>query len=218
MMKMLVSKIYHIRSSPVLCSQYAELWLLLSAMATYKDVSFLKDDLDLVNINSIPVGGTNNGITISSDDIGATIIKLPYFQLVTYSSTNQAIIKFDKSPAIESSSEMSCRFCGETLNLLTPTRERHPSTPPVLLNVCNKSDCILLSSESCTTTLPCGHACGGVRGETNHLPCYQGCSGINLDPESYCTICFTDCLSAGKHLLLLLKPKTYQMIFILLYK
>jgi E3 ubiquitin-protein ligase MYCBP2 len=66
--------------------------------------------------------------------------------------------------------------------------------------VCKKDECLEWAKDCCTATLPCGHFCGGCRGEEKHLPCYQGCDGVELDPESYCTACFTEPLTAGPSL------------------
>ena len=34
--------------------------------------------------------------------------------------------------------------------------------------------------------------CGGVRGEEKCLPCYQGCDGVALEKDAYCSVCYTE--------------------------
>ena len=50
----------------------------------------------------------------------------------------------------------------------------------------------VLCWQCCTKTLDCGHLCGGVRGEEKCLPCYQGCDGVTVEKDSYCSVCYTE--------------------------
>ena len=53
---------------------------------------------------------------------------------------------------------------------------------------------------ACTKLLSCGHWCGGVRGETECLPCLQHCARdvqLKQDADDMCMICFTEALSAA---------------------
>ena len=44
-------------------------------------------------------------------------------------------------------------------------------------SVCDAPACVRTLAEACTRTHACGHACGGVRGETTCLPCLRcGCA------------------------------------------
>eukprot|EP00762_Andalucia_godoyi_P006013 ANDGO_00116.mRNA.1 E3 ubiquitin-protein ligase highwire len=58
---------------------------------------------------------------------------------------------------------------------------------------CSSKECQLRSSISCSATLDCGHACGGVRGEKDHLECLA-CSQMG---EDFCNICWTETFSAS---------------------
>ena len=56
------------------------------------------------------------------------------------------------------------------------------------------------AKNACTKTLPCGHPCGGIRGEETCLPCLHGCQGRDLlkqDADDMCMICFTEALAAA---------------------
>lgn len=54
-----------------------------------------------------------------------------------------------------------CRFCGNSLE-----------TPQELLNaVCAHEDCTQFLDVACDKVLPCGHYCGGIKGEESCLPC-----------------------------------------------
>lgn len=63
--------------------------------------------------------------------------------------------------------------------------------------VCSTADCVELAKSLCTRTLPCGHACNGVRDEATCLPCLRGCSKdvVKMDADDQCPICFTSSLS-----------------------
>ena len=50
----------------------------------------------------------------------------------------------------------------------------------------------MCAAQCCTKTLDCGHLCGGVRGEEKCLPCYQGCDGVAVEKDSYCSVCYTE--------------------------
>jgi len=68
-------------------------------------------------------------------------------------------------------------------------------------DVCNdESFCIPDATTCCRHTLPCGHWCNGVLGETTHLPCLEpGCpqnKGMGADKDTDCPICYTDALGA----------------------
>ena len=60
----------------------------------------------------------------------------------------------------------------------------------------------------CEKTLPCGHQCGGVKGEEECLPCLHGCSPpvgadtsnwdkLKQDADDMCMICYTEGLSCA---------------------
>ena len=53
----------------------------------------------------------------------------------------------------------------------------------------------------CNKTLACGHACSGVKGEKECLPCLHGCSPpeakLKQDADDMCMICYTEGLSCA---------------------
>jgi len=90
----------------------------------------------------------------------------------------------------------TCRFCGSLASradVLVPGR------------VCSQPDCLEHCRNVCTKTLSCGHLCGGIRDETECLPCLHGCSTddvLRQDADDMCMICFADALSAAPVILL----------------
>ena len=48
-----------------------------------------------------------------------------------------------------------------------------PRTLQDATQTCNREDCQALLKESCTVVHPCGHLCGGIVGEEEHLPCLR---------------------------------------------
>ncbi|XP_013162054.1 PREDICTED: E3 ubiquitin-protein ligase MYCBP2 isoform X3 [Papilio xuthus] len=86
-----------------------------------------------------------------------------------------------------------CRFCGT----------RSSSGLLAIGNVCAEEQCQELANEACSRVLPCGHVCGGVRGESTCLPCLLGCAPLQdaaplrQDADDMCMICFTDPLQAA---------------------
>ena len=86
--------------------------------------------------------------------------------------------------------------------------------------VCRAGECQARLKGSCTKTLPCGHPCGGVRGEATCLPCLRcvppgdagttrkgksrGVHGNGSFPtaDDPCAICYVDPLGASPAILL----------------
>ena len=66
------------------------------------------------------------------------------------------------------------------------------------------------SRNACLKTLDCGHPCGGVREESECLPCLFRCSGavacLKQDADDMCMICFTEALSAAPAIQVTLIP------------
>lgn len=83
----------------------------------------------------------------------------------------------------------SCRFCGTTAN----------TSLLAIGNVCTDPECLERSDVVCDKTLPCGHACCGVKGEEKCLPCLYGCAGddskLKQDAEDMCMMCYTEGLA-----------------------
>lgn len=92
-----------------------------------------------------------------------------------------------------------CRFCDEELNSDNTAPGRAPSK--ALRDVCNGDDCVARRALSCTKTLACGHACCGVRGERECLPCiHEDCweeSGAGVDGSDFCGICWSEAHTAA---------------------
>ena len=71
---------------------------------------------------------------------------------------------------------------------------------PTLLDVCNSAECLEKRAQSCAASLKCGHACGGVKNESVHLPCLkEDCPAHKSDvnEEDYCNICYVEGLGAA---------------------
>ena len=83
----------------------------------------------------------------------------------------------------------SCRFCGTTAN----------TSLLAIGSVCTDPECLERSDVICDKTLPCGHACCGVKGEEKCLPCLNGCAGddskLKQDAEDMCMMCYTEGLA-----------------------
>ena len=83
-----------------------------------------------------------------------------------------------------------CRFCDTPCDLF----EGHTNV------VCGQEECLELLNIACKNVLKCGHVCGGIRDESECLPCLHGCdsneeTGLKQDADDMCMICFTDALS-----------------------
>jgi len=63
---------------------------------------------------------------------------------------------------------------------------------------------------ACSRVLSCGHLCGGIRDESQCLPCLHGChstdgntkTSLRQDGDDMCMICFADALSSAPVILL----------------
>ncbi|XP_064481849.1 E3 ubiquitin-protein ligase MYCBP2-like [Ornithodoros turicata] len=122
--------------------------------------------------------------------------KLFWVMALADSKTLKAIVEFREgakgkttsSSSSSSSNNATCRFCGALANagLLS------------LGNVC--SDCQEHAANACSKVHPCGHMCGGIKGETTCLPCLHGCGnpqGLRQDADDMCMICFSEALSCA---------------------
>lgn len=52
--------------------------------------------------------------------------------------------------------------------------------------MCSSPDCETLAEEACGKIKACGHACGGVRGESQCMPCFSGCDCPMPPPSDPC--------------------------------
>lgn len=91
--------------------------------------------------------------------------------------------------------ERLCRFCMLPLSP-SNTVENPPSA--ALMNVCTDEYCVEKMKNSCLKLHPCGHPCGGIRGEESCLPCLR-CNegGLSQDADDYCNICWTEPLGCA---------------------
>lgn len=109
----------------------------------------------------------------------------------------------DPNPKVRQvSASGNCRFC--QISLETNGSAPPLCTPcPALAHVCADEECVGKRELSCQRMLPCGHPCGGVRGESTCLPCLYGCGGggeedaMRPEAEDLCRICWTEELRAG---------------------
>eukprot|EP00753_Platysulcus_tardus_P011481 PLAT3292.30.p1 GENE.PLAT3292.30~~PLAT3292.30.p1 ORF type:complete len:1705 (-),score=914.67 PLAT3292.30:92-4642(-) len=98
----------------------------------------------------------------------------------------------------------SCRFCSA---MLTAENRAPYGRSAALRNVCSDEECQEKAAASCDKTHLCGHACGGVAGEADCLPCFK-CgtardgSKLTQDADDYCMACWTESLGAAPTILL----------------
>ena len=79
----------------------------------------------------------------------------------------------------------TCRFCEGPV---PPSQPSVAGLPAGL--VCASPECADYAAGACEKTLPCGHACGGARGEAPCLPCFFGCDGVEMPaPSEMCLGC-----------------------------
>jgi hypothetical protein len=66
----------------------------------------------------------------------------------------------------------------------------------MLADVCNSADCVSKRGLACEAKLRCGHACGGVAAEQQHLVCLkEECPDHPADvdgEEEYCAVCYVE--------------------------
>eukprot|EP00808_Paulinella_micropora_P030210 g31139.t1 len=80
-----------------------------------------------------------------------------------------------------------CRFCHKELT----------DTVVGANDVCSEEECRSRFASSCSKRLACGHACGGVSNEKNHLPCLlSDCRDTSYTQEAsdFCNICWVESL------------------------
>ena len=81
-----------------------------------------------------------------------------------------------------------CRFCAAP-----DCRSRYLNSI-----VCRSPGCDVKLRFACSVVLPCGHYCGGARGEPEHPPCNEGCQGdARFTAADECPICMDDSLAAA---------------------
>lgn len=127
---------------------------------------------------------------------GCSRAKMSSLLIVVDSERCKAVVNFRQEPTAT-----SCRFCGSKC----PTERKTPYIPdsPSLALVCEDDLCLDRAKLTCTRTHPCGHPCGGVRGEKQCLPCLRHCSTalegppLTQDHEDLCVICWCDPLDAA---------------------
>eukprot|EP00457_Paulinella_chromatophora_P000316 gb/GEZN01000316.1/.p1 GENE.gb/GEZN01000316.1/~~gb/GEZN01000316.1/.p1 ORF type:complete len:1660 (-),score=215.21 gb/GEZN01000316.1/:6-4985(-) len=81
-----------------------------------------------------------------------------------------------------------CRFCASTLTL-------ENSYSGDIRDCCSEDECVEKAQLSCTATLECGCACGGVRGEVKHMPCMK--HELEDSGGEYCAICYVEDLNSA---------------------
>jgi hypothetical protein len=94
-----------------------------------------------------------------------------------------------------------CRFCGDVIPPPNKFLRAITLTSPATMDVCDKHECVQKRNRICQSVLKCGHACCGIRGEKECLPCiHEDCASMqNLhhNGNEYCNICFVDKLNEG---------------------
>lgn len=168
-----------------------------AAAATASDAAFYCDGCDAVlhlpaarrEHQRVPVKPTVAESIAFDYKGGCARGRLAWLQVMCYDSTGMAFVEFKREGGRggAGSGAALCRFCGTELS----ASNRCPEEPvsPALENVCDDEDCIDTAKHACTKTLDCGHFCGGVRGESKCLPCYEGCDGGTVEKDDKCAIC-----------------------------
>ncbi|XP_015744900.2 E3 ubiquitin-protein ligase MYCBP2 isoform X4 [Python bivittatus] len=119
--------------------------------------------------------------------------KLFWLMALADSKTMKAMVEFREHTGKPTTSSCEvCRFCGC----------RNGTELSAVGSVCSDADCQEYAKLACSKTHPCGHPCGGVRGEERCLPCLHGCdksatTALKQDADDMCMICFTEALSAA---------------------
>ncbi|PNF28397.1 hypothetical protein B7P43_G16744 [Cryptotermes secundus] len=118
--------------------------------------------------------------------------KLFWVMALADSSTLKAMVEFREGTRNKPAGVTSgvCRFCGATGN----------SGLLAIGNICADQECQEHARNACNKLHPCGHMCGGIKGEAVCLPCLHGCSSnptLKQDADDMCMICFTEALSCA---------------------
>ncbi|XP_063236464.1 E3 ubiquitin-protein ligase MYCBP2 isoform X2 [Bacillus rossius redtenbacheri] len=118
--------------------------------------------------------------------------KLFWVMALADSRTLKAMVEFREGARSKPAgvSPGVCRFCGATGS----------SGLLAIGNICADQECQEHARHACSKLLPCGHVCGGIKGESPCLPCLHGCSadpGLKQDADDMCMICFTEALSCA---------------------
>lgn len=94
----------------------------------------------------------------------------------------------DCSQAETQVTQEKCRFCGEP-----PTRESAAG------RICGGDICKERARVSCVRQLNCGHMCGGIRNESECLPCLEEgcCKADGQKADDYCNLCWTEDLRSA---------------------
>jgi len=87
-------------------------------------------------------------------------------------------------------SRMKIRGLKEKHHIIKESQKIHRIFTDIFGDICNKPECSEKRQLACTSRLPCGHPCQGVRGESKHLPCMH-CTK-NIDPTDFCNICYVE--------------------------
>jgi len=128
---------------------------------------------------------------------GMMRVKLPTLTLTVDVRKHKAILELQ----VQSQHHGSlCRFCAQPIT--EASRAPDVGCPAFDGLICNSSACLDLRELACSRTLPCGHACAGVRGEEVCPPCLTcgndadgEISPLNVIGEDLCSYCF-DTLNA----------------------
>nr|CAD7431359.1 unnamed protein product [Timema monikensis] len=118
--------------------------------------------------------------------------KLFWVMALADSCTLKAMVEFREGARSKPAGVASgvCRFCGTSGN----------SGLLAIGNICADQECQEHARNACSKLHPCGHMCGGIKGEVTCLPCLHGCSAdpnLKQDADDMCMICFTEALSCA---------------------
>ncbi|EGD81373.1 highwire [Salpingoeca rosetta] len=128
---------------------------------------------------------------------GYTRIKQPSFLILVDPVNLRSIVEFRPTKKFVDGTARQCRFC------LAPVDGAEGKSADRV--VCASAECVEALANVCQRTLPCGHACQGLRDEPTCPPCLQCAKAAGLiqqDADDECMVCFCGCLREGPCIML----------------
>jgi E3 ubiquitin-protein ligase MYCBP2 len=204
--KDLVDKLSHERSDvPVgdqfLCDNHDDGSTLASYRCSECDLSLCSECDSVLHLSKRARGHTRLKLEQAESkslvelNEGCGRARLPLLLAIADRRSLQGVIEIKAAGA---SSGACCRFCEGPLGDDGGVSQ---AIATGISNVCESKECKELALQCCDKTLPCTHACCGLRGEQPCLPCLHSCDSESLDKpltqdhEDQCMICFTGALA-----------------------
>jgi len=123
---------------------------------------------------------------------GCARAKLSAMMLVVDVAKFKAVVQFRQETTMS-----VCRYCKSPLSESSAV-----SASASLHGICGSEECQEKANLSCGLTHTCGHQCGGVRDESECLPCLHHCASedelkvkLTQECDDMCMICWSDTLA-----------------------